>query len=181
MKLKTALSMLCSFALVATVVFAAGLSLRQERERNSRIRAAFPPEAQIVVAKSEKFYLYSLQSERLAEADLKTIPNFHGYPILGQARVRARPYRADLFAAVYEDLGKNTFFDCFNPQHGIRAVRSGKTVDLLLGFGCRQMEIYDERGMHRITVGTEAQHVFDHVLSEYDVPLPMRSTPMPTL
>jgi hypothetical protein len=178
-KLKRTSLLLCSLALVAAVVVAVGLSVRQRRERNSRIRAAFPPEAQSVVAKSEKFYLYSLQSERLPEADLKTIPNFHGYPILGQARVHASPYRADLFAAVREDLGANTFFDCFNPHHGIRAVRGGKTVDLLLGFGCRQMEIYDERGVHRITVGAAAQRVFDHVLAEYDVPLPM--PPMPTL
>ena len=154
------------------VVIAFGLSWQTQWERNNKIHAAFPLEVQRVVAKSEQFYLYSLQPERLTDMDLTSMPNFHGYPISGKTCVHARPHREDLLAAVREDLGREAASHCFHPHHGIRAVRGTQTVDLVFGFGCEQMEIYDDRGLHQITVGASAQRVFDHVLAEYDVPLP---------
>ena len=168
MKLKTGLLLLCSLA--ATVVLFLGV--KAEWERNNRIRAAFPPAVKLVLDKSEKFYLYSLQSERLPEADLKTMPNFHGYPISGQTRVRPTPQRTDLLTALRRGLGQRSECACFSPTYGIRVVRDYKTVDLMISFGCEQMEIWDDRGLHRISVSAKAQEVFNHVLAEYDVPLP---------
>ena len=160
--------LLCSAVVIFGFVVV--LWLRWDRER--RVRAAFPPEVQAVLANSDKLYLYSLQAERLPDADLRTMPNFHGYPILGQTRVRATPERADLLGAVRAGLGKRTLQSCFTPHHGLRAVRGAKTVDLLIGFECEHMEIYDERGRHQIAVSSAAQQVFNHILAEYDVPLP---------
>ena len=168
MKRKQGLLLLCSAAVgVGGVLFT-----QARRDRENRIDAALPSEVQLILVKSEKLYLYSLQKERLPTADLKALPNFHGYPIVGQTRVRETPQRADLVAAVWEGLGKREGQDCFEPHHGLRAVRGKKTVDLLIGFPCEHMEIYDDRGMHQITVSSSAQGVFNHILAEYDIPLP---------
>jgi len=168
MKLKTGLSLLCSLA----VVVALGLAVKAQWERNNRIQMAFPPMVTLALDNSEKFYLYSLQSERLVDADLKTMPNFHGYPISGQVCVRPKPERADLLAALRGDLGRRSDCSCFAPTYGVRVVRKHKTVDLMISFGCEQMEIWDDRRVHRISVSAKAQDVFNHVLAEYDVPLP---------
>jgi hypothetical protein len=156
---------------VAAVV-ATGIALQVRWERNRKIRAAFPPDVKLVLEKSDKFYLYALQPERLPEADLKTMPNFHGYPISGQARVRPTPQRTDLLAALWGGLGKRSECACFEPRYGVRVVRGSKTVDLVIGFTCEQMEIYDDRGTHQITVSASTQRAFNHILAEYDVPLP---------
>jgi len=167
-KLKTGLSLLCS---LATVV-ALGLTVKAQWERNNRIQMAFPPPSKMILDNSEKFYLYSLQSERLADADLKTMPNFHGYPISGQVCVRPKPERAELVAALRGELGKRSDCSCFAPTYGVRVVRRRQTVDLLISFACEQMEVWDDRGRHRISVAAKAQDAFNHVLAEYDVPLP---------
>lgn len=168
MKLKRGLLLLCCLV----VAFVVGVSLYARQMRQLEIRAAFPPEVKQVLDKSEKFYLYSLQAERLPAADLKTMPNFHGYPISGQTPIRPVPQRGDLIAALWEGLGKQTKTACFAPHYGVRAVRGRKTVDLLICFACEEIEIYDDRGLRRITVSSSAQRVFNRVLAEYDVPLP---------
>jgi len=169
-KLKIGLSLLGSLA----VVVALGLTVKTKTqwERNNRIQQAFPPPVNLALDNSEKFYLYSLQQERLTDADLKTMPNFYGYPIAGQVCVRPKPERADLMAALRGDLGKRTDCSCFAPAYGVRVVRRHKKVDLMISFACEQMEVWDDRGMHRISVSAKAQEVFNHILAEYDVPLP---------
>ena len=167
-KLKRGLFLLCSVGAVLGI----GLALLFWWGRQRRINAAFPPEVKLTLDKCDKFYLYSLQSERLPQTDLKTMPNFHGYPILGQTRVRPTPQRADLLAALRDGLGKNSNCACFAPHYGVRVVRGNQTVDLLISFECEQMEIYGARGLHRISVSSSATSVFNHTLAEYDVPLP---------
>jgi hypothetical protein len=154
------------------VVLCTGLSLWERWEQNKRVHTALPAATDIVLDKSEKFFLYSLQGECLPATDMKTMHNFHGYPILGQTRVRVTPQRADLLAALRKGLGKKSAATCFNPHHGIRAVRGTQTVDLIISFGSEQMEIYDNRGMHQISVSAPGQGVFNRVLSDADVPLP---------
>ena len=169
MKLKRGLLLLCS--VIALLGVALGIYSR--RERHKRIQAALPPEVQQVLDKSDKFYLYSLQAERLPEADLRIMPNLHGYPISGQTRVRPKPQRADLIRALWGGLGRGGQSERFSPRYGVRAVRNGKTVDLLIGFGCEQMEIYDDRGLHRITVSSSVQTIFSHT------PWPNTMSPCP--
>ena len=78
--------------------------------------------------------------------ELKTKPTFHGYLILGQAQVRSAETRTNLLDALYKVMGKGDPYACFNPRHGIRAVRNKKTVDLVICFECQQIDIYDEQG-----------------------------------
>lgn len=155
----------------AAVLVTGGLLLLDGRERDRKIVAALPPPQLQVLEQSERFLLYSLDPEPLHAEDRQATPNFHGYPILGQTRVRETPRRADLLAALRQGLGRRSACACFRPHHGVRAVRGLRTVDLLISFGCEQMEIYDDRGLHRISVSPAVQSVFDHALAEYDVPL----------
>lgn len=147
--------------------------------RSRAIAVALPPEVQAKLEMSQKFYLYSIQPDRLPEADLRTMPNFHGYPIIGQTRVRATPQRKDLLTAVRVGLGKRSALGGFVPKYGLRALCGKKNVDLLIAFECEQMQIYDDRGMHQITVEASSQEVFNRILAEMDVPLPEKTPSTP--
>jgi hypothetical protein len=61
---------------------------------------------------------------------------------------------------------------CFNPRHGIRASREGKTIDLVICFECLQVYVYAEEGRQGSFLTTSSpQPVFDQVLREAGVPL----------
>lgn len=168
MKLKKSLFLLVSCA----IIVGTGLSLYRRNAQSRRIERALPQDVQILLDKGPKFFLYALQPARLPEIDLKTQPNFHGYPIIGQTPVRATPFRQDLLAAIRAGLGKKSEAGCFEPKYGIRVVRNKKAVDLLISFNCEQMEVDDDRGVHRISIDASAQSVFNHIMAELDVPLP---------
>lgn len=138
-----------------------------------RLRAALPIEDQQVLDKGQKFILYSLHP-RPMEVDpqeLKTKPVFHGYMVLGQTQVTAANTRKRLLDALYDVVGAGVPNMCFNPRHGIRAIRGNKTVDLVICFECKQVEIYDEGGKRATTVAGSPLPVFDKVLTKAKVPL----------
>jgi hypothetical protein len=138
-----------------------------------RIHAAIPMDEQQLLGQSQRFILYSLHPHpmELDAHELQTKPTFHGYLILGQTQINNPTTKSDLLAALYDGLGKGDFLGCFNPRHGIRAVRGNKTVDLVVCFQCLQIEIYDERGKRTVTVSSSPKTIFNRVLSEAHVTL----------
>lgn len=161
------------FVLVAcALILGMGLPLYGRYERSRRVDSALPQDVQILLDKGQKFFLYALQPEHLPDTDMQALPNFHGYPIIGQTPVKSTPFRQDLLEAIRSELGSKSAEGCFAPKYGIRVVRNKKTVDLLISFNCEQMQVYDARGMRRISIGGAAQSVFNHILAELDVPLP---------
>lgn len=111
---------------------------------------------------------------------------FHGHGIIGQVALSGEA-RAKLLASFYDgftlpysppradgrtDL-KQIGLGCFNPRHGIRAVSGGKTVDLLICFECRHVEVYENgKLIMRRDPGTDAAKLyFDRVLTQARVPL----------
>jgi hypothetical protein len=63
---------------------------------------------------------------------------------------------------------------CFDPRHGIRAKRDGKTVDLVICIECGWIYVFRDEKAERqgvaITTG-KPQTSFDEVLKEAEVPL----------
>jgi hypothetical protein len=158
---------------IAIVLVIGGSFLLMRQDSARRLRAAFPLEEQQILEKGEEFVLYSLHPNprELDPEELKTKPVFHGYLILGQTRITTAKTRMDLLNALYADLGKGDPAYCFNPRHGIRAVRGNKTIDLVICFECQQIEIYDERGKGGTLIAHSPQPVFDRILTQASVPL----------
>src|SRR5207248_10826161 len=101
-------------------------------------------------------------------------PIFHGHRILGQTVIADPSVRSRLLTAFYDNVGRSDPGRCFNPRHGIRAVRDGKTVDLLICFECWRVVVYDSRGEHDTTISRIPQPVFDRVLTAARIPLAKR-------
>ncbi|MCD6051483.1 MAG: hypothetical protein K0Q55_2892, partial [Verrucomicrobia bacterium] len=110
------------------------------------------PEAAAVLDAPDSFYLYSLHPEPAAfrrpqtpqEATnvvSKLGEEYHGFEILGRAEVVDPVQRRELVDALKRGVseGKGPAPSCFSPRHGIRAVKGGVTVDLVICFECISM------------------------------------------
>lgn len=124
----------------------------------------------VTMARAERWTLYAVEPRREPErgADL-----FHGHRIRGQVDVEEGPLRRRLTVALNRGLAENGgWFGprrsglCFRPRHGIRAVRGGRTIDLLICFECYQVRVLDgpDRTVGRtLPVSGTPRGVFDEV------------------
>lgn len=99
-----------------------------------------PGDARAVLEQAEHFEILSLQpypprSDRPAPAFLPE--RFHDYRVLGRASVPVGA-RWRLLEALYAGVGESPSLGagCWEPRHGIHAVRGDRTVDLLICFKC---------------------------------------------
>jgi hypothetical protein len=133
-----------------------------------------PDTVQTILAKADKFELYSLDPDRGKE---KPKDKFHGWKVLGKAALKTAETRKKLIEALRKGVKANdgTVADCFNPRHGIRATHQGKTVDLVICFECYSMIIYEGKKTATVLTTGAPQPVFDKVLKEAKVPLPPKA------
>jgi len=132
-----------------------------------------PPEVRSVLDRAESVELLSLDpGDADPGADDKAL--FHGYRILGRTPLKEDTRRTVLSAldkGIQESDGKVA--RCFNPRHGIRATREGKTVDLVICFECLSMRAYFEGRQTAGALTTRSpQPTFDRTLRAAGVPLP---------
>ena len=102
---------------------------------------------------------------------------FHGWKVLGRTAPKddatRRMLTADLRAAAGASEGSAAA--CFNPRHGLRVTRAGKTVDLVICFECLQVEVYEgEKDAGRFLITDAPQAAFDKVLRDAGVPRPTK-------
>ncbi len=73
---------------------------------------------------------------------------FHGYRVLGQIELSSAGERRQLLEAIYRGIHESEGMAaaCFNPRHGIHAVRAQDTVDLVICFECLSMQVYGPSG-----------------------------------
>lgn len=102
-----------------------------------------------------------------------TEEKFHGYPVLGKITVEDANTRKALFAAVQKGMTQSDgiMMKCFWPRHAIRTVENGRTIDYVICFQCRQLEIHagDSRSVKPIT--HEPQEILNQYLRQTGVPL----------
>jgi hypothetical protein len=131
---------------------------------------SMPPDAREMLIKAENFDLYSLEP-RAAQGET----DFHGWKVLGKTAVKEADVRKKLITALEKGAAESDGSrpDCFNPRHGIRVSRGGKTMDLVICFECQQVEVYagDERGKNFL-ISKSPRPVFNQVLKDARVPLP---------
>jgi hypothetical protein len=99
---------------------------------------------------------------------------FHGFRVLGQTVVSDSGKRRELNRALHRGA-KSMFANlprCFNPRHGIRVTRAGRTTDFLICFECQQVEVRvgDQLVADWLT-DDSPQPEFDQVLPQAGVPL----------
>jgi len=120
---------------------------------------------------AEQFEMLSLDPQRPRE---KPAEEFHSWKVLGRTRVEVAS-REKIVEALKSGVfwHNSTSYRCFNPRHGIRLTRGAQTMDLVICFECRQVEVYikDERAEGFLVSGSP-QSVFDETLRSARVPLP---------
>lgn len=138
--------------------------------------AEFPNELRVILDNAEQFELLSLNPDRRAG---KQSDHFHGWNILGRTAVTDVHTRNRLVAAFKKGVEENQgqVARCFNPRHGIRVTRDGKTVDFVICFECLSAQVYvggkREKGL--LTTGSP-EATFDDVLRAAKIALAREQT-----
>jgi hypothetical protein len=73
---------------------------------------------------------------------------FNDYVELGRAAVADEGLRRRIVQLLYEGIRENgdMVAACFNPRHGVRAVKGANTVDLLICYECLQIYVFVDDG-----------------------------------
>jgi hypothetical protein len=129
-----------------------------------------PEAALAVLSRATDFELLSLDpgSEERSPKD-----GFHGYKVLGKTAVKDALVQKRLVKSFAKGMaGDIAPAKCFNPRHGIRATRDGKTVELVICFECSQFDLYDASGEEgkRLLVNQTPEPAFDKVLNDAGLP-----------
>jgi hypothetical protein len=152
------------FALmVLFAVFPAGWANDKENK--------IPDDLRAMLEKADQLELLSLDPDETKE---KPKDAFHGWRVLGQTTVKDAETRKKLVAALQKGVAENdgTVARCFNPRHGIRVTRDGKTADFVICFECYQVKAFAGDKPHQFLVTRSPQPAFDQVLMDAKVPLP---------
>jgi hypothetical protein len=155
----------------------------------AQIHNAFPGNTRTIFEHSDKFVLFSLAG---MEASLQSPfalasfipvsdqnpPMFHNYRILGQTEIKDKNIQ-DRIRAIYDDGISDTHFSsaCFSPKHGIRAIKDGQKLDIVICFHCSLVRMYlNDKQAADYHFGSIHQPDFDTILTAAHVPLPHKSS-----
>jgi len=137
-----------------------------------------PKEARVILAGAERFELFSLDPSLEGPGGKRptkpTGKRFHRVKVLGQTSVRDPATRKRLVSALREAVRPPTDAvpACFEPRHGLRATRQGKTADLVICFECTQAEVHLPDGKQEAFLLSDAPaRLFNQVLRRARVPL----------
>ena len=129
---------------------------------------------------SGPFILYSIDPDRRPKDEREAASadaageRFRGFYVLGKAAVDDSGERAKLLGALRDGIANNdgAVAACFNPRHGIRAVKGGQTVDYLICFECRHVHVFEGDKPPRYEDTSDAPAaVFDAQLKAHGLPL----------
>lgn len=151
---------------------------------SQQLDAMFPNGARQVLEESPQLALLSVDpsaGDYDSVIGSKPIPAFHGHMILGQTVLRDPAAKAALLASFYDGFVappdprgyKQIGIGCFNPRHGLRATLDGKTVDLLICFGCMKFQGYmnNVQFAQNRGINSAPTEKFNEVLTAAGVPL----------
>jgi hypothetical protein len=100
----------------------------------------------------------------------ETADGFHGFSVLGNARVADDVTRshliADLIAGLLEPVSAAA---CFLPRHGVRAASERGVIDLVICFECNQVRVFPKGWT--TTISRRPHAALARVLQEAQVPL----------
>jgi hypothetical protein len=114
---------------------------------------SLPDSAVAVLDGADAFQVLALDPYPGGEAPPPGVESFHGYQVLAKGDVadpKARERIVDLVNAGVRKGG--TQAKCFNPRHGVHAVRGGRSVDLVICYECSALEVVEDG--HATTIPT---------------------------
>jgi hypothetical protein len=140
--------------------------------RDSTGDGGLPTDVQNILAHPDRIELLSLQPTPFPRPE--PAHAFHDWKVLGRVTVLNSWTQGKIIRAVKKGIADSdgSVAACFNPRHGIRAVRGEHTADLVLCFECNQIYVYLD-GEKKTTVLTAktGQPALDAVLTDAGVPL----------
>lgn len=75
----------------------------------------------------------------------EAIDHLYGYQVMCDAEVDDVELRREITKLVASGLAPEGGTDaCFNPRHGIRAVVDGRTIEFVICYECRSLQIYED-------------------------------------
>jgi hypothetical protein len=130
-----------------------------------------PSDLRHFLESADEFTLYSLNPGPEEHPGTNT---FYFHKILGQIKIEKTAERTKLVTALSDGIaGGCAMADCFNPRHGIRAVKNGVAVDFLICFQCGAIEVFSSKGTNwSFPVCRTPADVFNGVLKKAGVSLP---------
>jgi hypothetical protein len=146
--------------------------------------ASLPAEVENLLTNADEFTLFSINPD--PDFNHQLTNTFQGHAILGQLNIKSVETRTKLIAVLDDGIaqvakieagGMYWSANCFNPRHGIRAIKGDTSVELLICFECGQMQIHSNDGRNwdfglPIAEGNGSQNVFNGILKQGGVPLP---------
>jgi hypothetical protein len=95
--------------------------------------------------------------------------------VLGKTESKDKAMRLKIFKTLSHGVAEafNGAF-CFDPRHGIRATRNGKTVDLVICFECEWIEGHLNNGDafgDKVAVSKLPEPLFSRILKKAQIPL----------
>jgi hypothetical protein len=98
---------------------------------------------------------------------------FHDYPVLGKTEVSSPDDRRAILAAIKKGIAEanaNVQVACFWPHHGVSLVRSGRRIEYLICFHCRQVEISGDGEFKHVNTTDAAAGLLDAQLEAAGIP-----------
>ena len=91
---------------------------------------------------------------------------------MGKCQITDNKAKSELISAYYDGITGNNFQGaCFNPRHGIRAIKDGKSLDLVICFGCGHVQVIDGKSEKYIGIGgIYAKRSFNKIVADYGLP-----------
>lgn len=119
----------------------------------SRVEREVHDQAREILEHPEAMTIYALHPNRHSDEGKPTsaADSFHDYRILDRAEVTAADERSLLTSLVYRGINASdgTVAACFDPRHGIRAVKDSHSVDLVICYECLQIYMYGTLAVER--------------------------------
>jgi len=153
-----------SYLIVFLIVTANHLACAASNNRLS-------PEVETILEKADSIELLSLSPEHLKDPPKDA---FHRWPVLGQTTLKGAD-KASAVTALKAGISANKGMvaGCFNPRHGIRVTRAGKTIDLVICFECMSLQVYEgDKRLPGVLTTADAQPLFNKLLATANIPIP---------
>ena len=122
----------------------------------------------------ESLTLYSIDgTEASMGQESAAGETFRGYPLLGQIDITASQSRQEIADAINSSISQSDGLvaACFWPRHALRVRAQGQTIDYVVCFQCRQLEVYEGKSRTMIPIETTAEPVLNRWLEQAGIPL----------
>jgi hypothetical protein len=132
-----------------------------------------PAPVRDVLVHADTLELLSLDPGRPGRPAAMPLNAFHGWTVLGRTTIQDATQRKAVVGALDRGVAEGAFAArCFDPRHGVRAMRGKTVVELVICFECRQIEAFvDGKEAGSALTSPSPKAPLDRALREAKIPL----------